>query len=279
VNDQLTGRIQHEAPPPTEVDGRMRGLSEYVARKLQEDPPFVVAGVAHYGITDIHPFADGNGRVARLFQAALLINARVLPGRMFSFERYYAEDRPAYYSALRSVRLQTFNMEDWLHYFLAGLADEYERVAATVEDLTQLTPGGATVIQLSASQQRALAELRLSGRREFHRRDYESAAGVGRSAATADLRALVRHGLLSVRGAGSQTRYAFPGVVGAGPARRRGRPPKWDDARIERELRSFLVGRTTWPKPDEFRSEGRGDLYAAASRAGGVRRWRQLLGL
>jgi Fic family protein len=279
VFDHLSGRVQHEAPPPAEVDGRMRGLVEYIARKLEHDPPFVLAGVAHYGITDIHPFADGNGRVARLFQTALLMKAEVLPGRMFSFERYYAEDRAAYYNALRSVRLQTFNMETWLHYCLAGLTGEYERVAATVEDLTQLTPGGATVIQLSASQQRALADLRLSGRREFHRRDYEAAAGVLRSAATADLRALVKHGLLSVRGAGSQTRYAFPGVVGAGRAPRPGRPRKWDDARIELELRAFLSGRTTWPKPDEFRAEGRGDLYAAASRGGGIRRWRQLLGL
>ena len=57
---------------------------------------------------------------------------------MFSFERYYAEDRPAYYAALRSVRERTFNMESWLAYFLKGLAEEYERVAVTVHDLSAL---------------------------------------------------------------------------------------------------------------------------------------------
>jgi Fic family protein len=58
--------------------------------------PFVVAGVVHYAIIDVHPFADGNGRVARLLQTCLMMRAGVLPGRMFSFERYYAVDRPAY---------------------------------------------------------------------------------------------------------------------------------------------------------------------------------------
>jgi cell filamentation protein, protein adenylyltransferase len=279
VYDHLSGRVQYEAPPPQEVPSRMEGLAEYLNNKLDQDPPFVVAGVAHYGITDVHPFADGNGRVARLFQAALLMKAQVLPGRMFSFERYYADDRDAYYAALRSVRAQTLNMQSWLEYFLEGLAQEYERVAATVEDLAQLTPGGNDVLQLSASQQRALADLRLSGRREFDRRDYEAAAGVGRTAATTDLRELVSHGLLSIRGAGYQTRYAFPGPMSSGSGRPRGRPRKWDDARIERELRAFLDGRSAWPTPAEFRAEGRADLYAAASRSGGIRRWRRFLGL
>jgi hypothetical protein len=43
---------------------------------------------------------------------------------MFSFEGYYAGDRDAYYNALRSVRLNTFNQETWLAYFLRGLAEE-----------------------------------------------------------------------------------------------------------------------------------------------------------
>ena len=146
--------------------------------------PFVIAGVLHYGITDVHPFADGNGRVARLAQTALLMRAGVLPGRMFSFERYYAEDRPAYYAALRSVRLRTLNMEFWLGYFLKGLAEEYERVAAAVVDLSALMPGGSGApLRFTAGQERGLTALRIQGRREFNRREYEQAAGVSRSTA------------------------------------------------------------------------------------------------
>lgn len=282
VVDNPTGKVMHEAPPSEEVEPRMAGMFDWLKRKLDAgDPPFVVAGVMHYGITDVHPFADGNGRVARLFQTALMIRTGVLPGRMFSFERYYAEDRAAYYAALRSVRLRTLNMEFWLDYFLRGLAGEYERVAATVEDLSALIPGGSGgALRLTAGQERAIAALRLQGRREFSRRDYEQAARVSRSAAGDDLRKLVSHGVLMIRGRGPGTRYVFPSAMTTrNRSSRPGRPTKWTDAVIEAELRAFLHGKSAWPSPREFRAAGKGPLYAAATKAGGVSRWRRIIGL
>jgi Fic family protein len=282
VFDHLAGKVMHEGPAAHEVEPRMTGMLDWLQRRLDSgDPPFVLAGVVHYGITDVHPFADGNGRLARVFQTAVLMRADVLPGRMFSFERYYAEDRPSYYAALRSVREQTFNMELWLNYFLQGLAEEYERVAATVVDLSSLMPGGSGApLRLTVGQERALAVLRLEGRREFARPDYEDAAGVSRSTAGDDLRALVSHGVLATRGRGPSTRYVFAGPVDArGPSSHAGRPRKWTDPTIEAELRLFLAGRSGWPSPTEFRAEGMGALYAALSRRGGVQRWRRMLGV
>jgi Fic family protein len=280
VFDHFTGKVMHEGPPPAEVEPRVAGMFEWLQRKLAAgEPPFVIAGAVHYGITDIHPFADGNGRAARLFQTAVLMRAGVLPGRMFSFERYYAQDRGAYYAALRSVRQRTLNMETWLDYFLAGLAEEYERVATTVTDLGSLIPGGGAPLRLTAGQERALATLRLEGRREFSRREYEEAGGVSRSTAGDDLRALVQHGVLVTRGVGPSTRYVFPGARSPGRATGVGRPRKWTDAVIEAELREFLDRRTDWPSPREFRAAGRGPLYAAATRAGGIPRWRRLVGM
>jgi Fic family protein len=282
VVDRSTDQVMHEGPPPEEVPERIEELVAWINRRLSErEPPYIVAGVAHYAITDIHPFADGNGRVARLVQIAILIRAGVLPGRMFSFERYYAEDRDAYYAALRSVRTRTFNMDVWLEYFLHGLREEYQRIAATVEDLSALMPGGASPLQLSASQQKALTSLRLQGRREFTRREYEVAADVGRSTAGDDLKKLTQHGALLVRGRGPQTRYAFPAALTHGRDGRApgpGRRPKWTDAMIRAELREFLADREGWPSFDEFRAAGKGSLYAAMSRAGGIKRWRHIVG-
>ena len=282
VVDRLTGQVLHEGPPPEEVEPRMHSMFDWLQRKLSSnsEPPFILAGVMHYGITDIHPFADGNGRAARLFQAALLTHARALPGRMFSFERYYAEDRQGYYEALRSVRLRTFNMEFWLEYFLQGLAEEYERVAATVVDLGRFATAADQPLRLTPSQQNGLTRLRLDGRREFTRRDYEAAAGVSRSGANSELQALVRHGVLNVRGRGATTSYVFAGPSDStNAAVRPGRKTAWTERAIERELRTLLDGRSEWPSYSEFVSAGRRDLYAAMSRNGGVARWRRFLGL
>lgn len=283
VVDRMTNQIMHQGPPAGEVPGLIEAMFEWLQRKLAsgEEPPFVLAGVIHYGITDVHPFADGNGRAARLIQTALLMARDVLPGRMFSFERYYAEDRGAYYEALRSVRRNTYNMEQWLEYFLRGLVEEYERVASTVSDLSSLAAaGGRAPLRLTAGQERALAALRIAGLREFTRRGYEEAAGVARTAATAEIAKLIQHGVLVPRGAGSATRYAFAAPLDSRPGEsNRGRPPLWTDERVERELRAFLAGRSTWPTPAEFKDAGAGALYAAASRRGTISRWRRMFGL
>lgn len=284
VVDRITGRVLHEGPPPEEIELRMRSMFEWMDSKLSSggsEQPFIAAGVMHYGITDVHPFADGNGRVARLFQATVLTHAQVVPGRMFSFERYYAKDRTAYYEALRSVRERTLNMEFWLEYFLRGLAEEYERIASTVVDLGQFVTGaGRDPLRLTTAQQNGLARLRLDGRREFTRREYEAAAGVSRSTANNELQALVQHGVLNVRGRGSTTAYVFAGSSRPnGDRKRSGRKANWTEAAIERELRAWLDGRSAWPAYSEFVAIGKRDLYAAASRNGGVARWRRIVGL
>ena len=281
VIDRISGQVLHEGPPPEEVGPRMRSMFDWMHAKLSSEQPFIVAGVMHYGITDVHPFADGNGRVARLFQAAVLMHAQVLPGRMFSFERYYAEERASYYDALRSVRRRTFNMEFWLEYFLRGLAEEYERVASAVVDLGRFAAGSDHApLRLTSSQQNGLTKLRLAGRREFTRRDYEAAAGVSRSSAGSELKALVRHGVLNVRGRGANTSYVFAGAAGqAATGSSAGRKTTWTEQTIERELRTWLDGGSSWPAYAEFVAAGRRDLYAAASRNGGVARWRRIVGL
>lgn len=278
IPDNL-GQIVHEGSPPEEVPGRMAGLCEWITQReerLDEYPPPVIAGVAHYAITDIHPFANGNGRTARLTATAILQTHGYLPGRLFSFESYYARDRDAYLAALRSVRAQTYNMEEWLAYYLEGAAEEYERVAAEVEALNRLGLGRGSPLQLSASQQRALSALAVRGQSEFTRSDFEKAGGVSRSTAGRDIEAL-RNALVIRRVArtrGSAARYTF-----TEQAERQGRPRVWTPERIDNELRQFTAGRDDWPKVREFDNAGRRALYLAVTRNGGVEHWAQQLGL
>jgi hypothetical protein len=57
-----------------------------------------------------------------------------------------------------------------------------------------------------------------------------------------------------------------------------GRPRQWTEAKIEKELRDFLASRPGWPLQREFTAAGSGALYSAASRHGGIRRWRERMG-
>ncbi len=243
IVDRATNRIMHEGPPAAEVADRIAGLCAWIAareERLIEFPPPIIAGVAHYTVTHIHPFADGNGRVARLTTAAVLMRLGFLKRRLFSFERYYAVNREAYYAALRSVQAQTLNMEAWLEYFLLGLAEEYERVAVKVRELEHLGLRTNAPIQLTSSQERGLTRLNLNDLTEFRRVDYERLAEVSRSKANRELRSLEEAKLIVRRGKSSAARYRLRAPT---RQRSRGRKREWTDERIEEELRAFCRGR------------------------------------
>jgi Fic family protein len=279
VADQITGTVFHRAPPPGEVAARINGFCRWVAEAGQrpgEYPAPVVAGVVHYAITDIHPFADGNGRVARLLAAASMMKDGLLPGRLFSFERYYAENREEYYAALRSVRRETLNMTGWLEFFLRGLVGEYERVAEKVAELEGLGLRSGAPTQLSLTQERAITDIKLRAISEFRRLDYQQLAGVNKTQAIRDLAALRKAGLIVAQGSGPATRYRFRAD---GWGERRGRTRTWTDERIENELKSLVEEVGGWPTVALFRGKGKMSLYQAIQRYGGSAAWANRVGV
>ena len=122
------------------------------------------------------------------------------------------------------------------------------------------------------AQQRALALLRDRRATALTRGGYEALCGVSRSQAAYDLAELVEAGLLERVGGGRTTHYVL--VREPSSTRRH-----WTSERIRAELAQFCVGRSIWPSAREFKAVGRGDLYVAASRYGGVAYWAAELGL
>ena len=278
VADDL-GNVFHRAPPADDVDALMIERLAWCEENRSDPiayPPAVLAAVAHYAITDVHPFADGNGRIARLVTVAILAREGLLPRRFFSFERQYATDKNGYFEALRSVRARTGNMDVWLQYFCDGLAREYERVAQRVDELNQWTARmGADQVTLTRSQEAILSRLVLEPQRQITRAEAQSFAGVGVSQAKSELAAMARIGVIRRLGSGPATRY---GLAPPKAWETRGRKRTWTDERILRELLDFCAGRAAWPAYQEFVDAGRGDLYNAAARYGGIRRWRRRAG-
>jgi hypothetical protein len=125
-------------------------------------------------------------------------------------------------------------------------------------------------IQLKPTQQRAVAALTADPSSDITRSQYEKLAGVSRSQAAYDLAELVEGGILDRVGNGRATRYRL--------TREGGSQRRWTSDRIRAELEAFCAGRKTWPSAADFKTAGRGDLYVAASRYGGVRHWAEMLG-
>ena len=124
---------------------------------------------------------------------------------------------------------------------------------------------------MKPAQERVLAEVAAHPDEEFTRADYETLAHVSRSQAAYDLVELVKLGLVERFGSGRATHYR---VVRGGAGRRR----KWTSERIRTELSAFCDELGGWPRASEFKEAGRGDLYLAASRYGGIDHWADELG-
>lgn len=285
VWDPLAQALVHTGAPQAEVRPRMLGLIDWIASAEQraiEWPPPVIAGIVHYNVAEVHPFADGNGRTARLLMTAVLMRHDLVPGRLFNFDAHYGKDKEAYLAALRSVRAQTYSQEDWMRYFLDGLAQEYERVAQEVDRLTGIGRTGlGHRVQLSETQQRGLTDLTIRKVSEFNRRDYEQAAGVSRSTATRDLKLLAEAGVLQRVGDGPSRRYRSLAAASGNPwsGRGGGRPPVWTEERIEKALHEVVGSAGSFPSVRQFDEAGRRDLYNAIQRNGGSARWAHRLGV
>lgn len=89
--------LVHMAPPAKRVPGLMRDLLDWLARG--EVPPLVASCVFHYEFEFIHPFADGNGRMGRLWQTLILSRWKPLLAYL-PVETVIREQQAAYYQAL-----------------------------------------------------------------------------------------------------------------------------------------------------------------------------------
>ena len=275
--------IYHTAPPHEQVDGLMRDRLEWLETKRvsQEYFPPILAALGHFEIAEVHPFADYNGRAARLFAVAILTREGTMTQRLFSPERYYAENRDAYYAALRAIKA-THNYSAWIEYFVTGLAEEFERVAEQVAKLNVATGRMESAIQLSRHQEKVVATLTVGGRRDISRAEVETLTGLRKTASYRELDQLVAVGILEVIGGSSRTAYRLqsrlrPESVGR-HSRRRGPRPHWTEDRIRSELASFAAELGRMPRRADFMAAGRNGLYVAASKAGGLRKWAKDLG-
>src|SRR6185503_2862227 len=95
---------EHLAPPARSLQGLLDRFGEaYEPSQLNEVDQLVAAGASHHRLTWIHPFLDGNGRVARLFSHAYLIRAGVDGSGLWAISRGLARRRQEYFSALRDA--------------------------------------------------------------------------------------------------------------------------------------------------------------------------------
>ena len=127
IRNSQTGAVTFRPPIPLEVPYLMKEFVSWVNRTTTEElHPILKAGIAHHELVRIHPFVDGNGRLARVIVTLILLMGGYDIRRFFSLEEYYDRDAVAYYENLQ--RSTSGDMTVWLEYFTYGASCEFERV-------------------------------------------------------------------------------------------------------------------------------------------------------
>ena len=123
-------------PSPDDLPADVRDFEVYL--NASDDPPLVLAGLAHAQFETIHPFLDGNGRLGRLLITLLLVQRRVLARPLLYLSLFLKQNRSEYYDRLNAIRTQG-DWEGWLRFFLTGVAitaNDAVRVAGELSALT-----------------------------------------------------------------------------------------------------------------------------------------------
>ena len=125
-------RVHFEAPPAERVEFEMDRFLGWVNGETDE-PPLIRAGLAHLWFVTLHPFADGNGRIARAIGDLLLARADGSPQRFHSLSAQIQRERKAYYDILERTQKGTLDVTDWLAWFLNTLHRAVDQAQHTLD--------------------------------------------------------------------------------------------------------------------------------------------------
>jgi Fic family protein len=123
-------------PPPP--DALMECLGPFEQYLYDKNLPLLIKlGLAHAQFETIHPFLDGNGRLGRLLLTLLLCENGVLREPMLYLSLYLKANRDQYYELLQKTRMEGA-WEEWLKFFLEGIAQTANQACETAGNLLRL---------------------------------------------------------------------------------------------------------------------------------------------
>ena len=110
-------RVHYQAPAAGRLEREMRALLDWFDAGEAIDP-VLKAGVAHLWFVTIHPFDDGNGRIARAIADLALARSEHSAQRFYSMSAQIRRQRVAYYATLAATQQGDLDITPWLEWFL-----------------------------------------------------------------------------------------------------------------------------------------------------------------
>ena len=202
-------KVHFEAPEAKRVPDEMNAFLAWFNAEPDRDP-VIKAALAHFWFITIHPFEDGNGRIARAIAGMALARSDGTPERFYSMSAQIEAERPDYYALLERSQKGGLNIADWLTWFVECLDRSLDRAEQTLSAVLRK----ARVWQRIGStrvndRQREVINRLLDGfQGNLTTSKYAKLVGCSTDTALRDIRELVDRGvLLRNPGRGRSTSY------------------------------------------------------------------------
>ncbi len=204
ATNMTTGRTVYDAPDAEQAPALVRELVDTLNQK-NDIPVLVRAAMAHLNLTMIHPFRDGNGRMARALQTFVLAREGILDPRFSSIEEYVGRKSQDYYAVLSEVGKGSWHPENdalpWIKFCLTAHHFQAQTLIKRISEVGSLWENLELLTKTRRIPNRTIGALMdaATGRRvrnPVYRRESEISAQIAKR----DLKILVSEGFLMAKG-------------------------------------------------------------------------------
>lgn len=202
-------KVHYEAPTADRVDQEMTTFIEWLDTKHEIDP-VIIAAIAHLWFVTIHPFEDGNGRIARAIADLALARSEQSAQRFYSMSSQIRAERNRYYDLLEATQKGDLDITPWLQWFLECLDRAFDKADDTLSAVMDKARYWDAIKDqpLNERQQRVLNRLLDGFEGKLTSSKWAKLTKSSQDTASRDIDDLIRKGIL-VRGAagGRSTSY------------------------------------------------------------------------
>ena len=212
VRNTATREIVHEGVDRDLLVPLIHELTQYM-NDSDDNPSIIKASMTHLNLAMLHPFSDGNGRVARCLHTAVLANEGIASPIFSSIEEYIGRNQQTYYDVLAEVGGGGWNpnrdCRPWIRFCLTGHYRQAQTLLRRTREVERIYGDLIDLVEQHGLQERtALALLQAALRHTVRNASYRVSAGISVSLASRDLKALADVGLLDAKGQRRGRRYA-----------------------------------------------------------------------
>ncbi len=228
VRDERKGEIVYEGPDFENVPKLIAELNSQL-NESEEYPPMVRAAMAHLNLVMVHPFSDGNGRMARCLQTLVLAREGILESEFSSIEEYLGRNTQEYYDVLAMVGMGHWSPRNdarqWLDFSLTAHHTQATTLLRRTKETDRVWSELEQLIKVRGLPERVIYALSdATFGYKVRNATYRGIAEIADAVASRDLKLLVDAGLLLPAGEKRGRAYVASGILKK--IRERTREPK-----------------------------------------------------